>query len=85
MTNIYQTVNAVMAELGAIGKTSKNQQQGFMYRGVDAVMNALAPLFSKYKLFVVPEVVNHLREERKNIKGTTLIYSIITMKYTFYA
>ena len=85
MMNIYQTVSAVMSELGAIGKDSKNQQQGFMYRGVDAVMNALAPLFSKHKLFVVPEVLNQTREERKNNKGTNLIYSIITMKYTFYA
>ena len=34
MMNIYQTVSAVMSELGAIGKDSKNQQQGFMYRAV---------------------------------------------------
>lgn len=85
MTNIYQAVNAVMAEIGAIGKEKKNQKQGFMYRGVDDVMNALAPLFSKHKLFVVPEVLNQVREERRNNNGTNLIYSIITMKYTFYA
>lgn len=85
MTNIYQTINAIMAELEPVGKNTKNTQQGFMYRGVDAVMNAMAPLFSKHKLFVVPEVINQLREERQTSKGNTLIYSIITMKYTFFA
>ena len=85
MMNIYQTVNAVMAEIGAIGKTSKNQQQGFMYRGVDAVMNALGPLFAKHKLFCVPEILEQRREERQTTKGGNLIYSICTVKYTFYA
>ena len=37
---IYTAINGIMEEIGAIGKTSKNQQQGFMYRGIDAVMNA---------------------------------------------
>lgn len=85
MLNIYQTINAIMTDLEPIAKAKKNQQQGFMYRGVDDVMNSMAPLFAKHKLFVVPEVIEHTREERKNAKGTTLLYSIAKMKYTFYA
>ena len=83
--NIYESICKVMEELGAVGKTSKNQQQGFMYRGIDAVMNALNPLLSKHHVFVVPEVLNHTREERQSSKGGNLIYSIATVKYTFYA
>lgn len=85
MLNIYQTINAVLADLDPIGKDKKNIQQGFKYRGIDDVMNAIAPLFAKYKLFVVPEVIDQKREERTTSKGGNLIYSIITMKYTFYA
>ncbi len=85
MLNIYQTINAVLADLDPIGKDKKNIQQGFKYRGIDDVMNAMAPLFAKYKLFVVPEVIDQKREERTTNKGGNLIYSIITMKYTFYA
>ena len=44
--NIYQTINAIMDEIEPIGKDSVNKQQGFKYRGVDAVMNALQPLFA---------------------------------------
>ena len=83
--NIYESIAAIMGDLGAVGKTSKNQQQGFMYRGIDAVMNALNPLLSKHKVFVVPEVLTHTREERTSAKGATLIYSVATVKYTFYA
>lgn len=83
--NIYETISAVMAEIGAIGKESKNAQQGFMYRGIDAVMNAINPALIKYKLFVAPEVLEQRREERHTAKGGNLIYSICTVKYTFYA
>lgn len=82
---IFGTINAVMAELGAITKSKKNQQQGFNYRGVDDVMNALNPLMVKHKLFCVPEVIKHEREERTTARGTTLLYSIVTMRYTLYA
>lgn len=83
--NIYETISAVMGEIGAIGKDSKNTTQNFMFRGIDAVMNAINPALIKYKLFIVPEVLEQTREERQNSKGTTLLYSICKVKYTFYA
>lgn len=85
MKNIYQTINAIMDEIEPIGKDSVNKQQGFKYRGVDAVMNALQPLFAKHKLFCVPEVISSMREDRTSSKGNLLIYSIIRVKYKFYA
>ena len=83
--NIFESIQAVMGEIGAVGKTSKNAQQGFMYRGIDAVMNALQPALIKHGVFVVPEILEQTREERVNAKGTTLIYSICKIKYNFYA
>ena len=83
--NIYETISAVMSEIGAVGKTSKNATQGFMFRGIDAVMNAINPALVKYKLFIVPEILEQSREERQTVKGGTLIYSICKVKYTFYA
>lgn len=83
--NIYGAISAIMNDIGAIGKTSKNQQQGFMYRGIDAVMNALNPAFIKHKVFVVPEVLEMTREERTTKSGTALIYTMARVRYTFYA
>lgn len=83
--NIYETISKVMGEIGAVGKNSKNATQGFMFRGIDAVMNAINPALVKYKLFIVPEILEQTREERQSTRGGTLIYSICKVKYTFYA
>jgi hypothetical protein len=83
--NVYEAICGVMSEIGAIEKSKKNQQQGFMYRGVDDVMNALQPLLVKYKVFIVPEVLEQTREERTTKNGNTVIYSVCKVKYTFYA
>ena len=83
--NIFETINAVMEDVGAIGKDKKNQQQGFMYRGIDDVMNALNPAFIKHRLFIVPEVLEQRREERQTVRGGNLIYSVCRVKYPFHA
>lgn len=67
--NIFQTIAAVMEDVGVVGKDSLNEQQKFKYRGIDAVMNALNPAFIKHHLFVVPEVMDQTREERRTAKG----------------
>lgn len=82
---IHQKIPVIMSEIGAIQKAKKNAQQGFMYRGVDDVMNALQPLLHKHGVFIVPEVLEQKREERQTSKGGNLIYSVCTIKYTFYA
>lgn len=82
---IYGKIADCMRQLGAIGKDSKNTQQGFMYRGVDAVMNALNPVLTANRMFCVPEVLEQNREERQTRSGGNLIYSILKMRYTLYA
>ena len=83
--NIYESIVAVMRDIGAIGKDSMNQQQKFRFRGIDAVMNALSPALIKNRVFVVPEILEQTREERGSKNGGVLIYSVCKIKYTFYA
>lgn len=82
---IYRAISNVMQDIGAVGKNQRNTTQGFMFRGIDAVMNAISPSLIKHKVFVVPETLEQIREERTSSKGTQLIYSICKIKYTFYA
>lgn len=95
---IYKLVGDAMREIRAVGKDSINQTQGFKYRGIDAVMNALNPVMSKLGLFIVPEVLEQTREERESVKSywdkdakaykenkTLLKYSILKIKYTLFA
>lgn len=83
--NIYESITSIMSEGYTITKDKKNQQQGFKYRGIDDVMNTFFPLLSKHHVFCVPEVLDCRREERQTNKGGNLIYSILTIRYTFYA
>ena len=85
MSEIYAAISKIMAEVGHIGKDRNNQQQGFKYRGIDDAYNALNPLLAKYGVFTVPEVLDKTREERTNAKGTTLAFTCLRMKYTFFA
>lgn len=82
---IYPALCATMKDIGAIGKNGRNQKQGYSFRGIDAVYNALQPALIKNKVFVVPEVLDQTREERNTQNGGNLIYSILKVKFTFYA
>lgn len=82
---IYEKISAVMAEVPAIGKTKRNAQQGFNYRGIDDVMNALQNILPKHGVFYTPEVLSCSREDRVTKSGASMIYTTLQVKYTFYA
>ena len=89
---IYAAINSIMSEIGHIGKNKRNEQQGFMFRGIDDVMNQLKPLLAKHGVFIMPEVIDRIREERVTektyngqVKRSTLIYSILTVRHHFIA
>ena len=83
--NIYQSITAAMADIEPIAKGRRNQQQGFQFRGIDDIMNELQPVLKNHGLFIVPDVLAMQREERETKSKSTLLYSILTIKYTFYA
>ena len=83
--DIYGRIGKVMADLPAIGKEQKNQQQGWMFRGIDMIMNYVSPLFVKHGVFMVPQVQESIREERQTRNGGNMIYTKLRVKYTFYA
>ena len=86
---IYKLIGEAMKKVGAIGKdsaaTNQSGKRMYMFRGVDAVYNALNPVLSELGLFICPEVLEQTREERKSTSGGTLIYAILKVKFTIYA
>jgi hypothetical protein len=83
--NIYQSINAIMRHVPSIAKDRKNTQQGYNFRGIDDMYNALNPLLAEHGVFATSEVLNTEREERTTKNGGTLLYSVLTVKFTFYA
>lgn len=87
---IYEAIASIMEETKAIGKTEKNQQQGFLFRGIDNVMNELHALFAKHKVFILPEVKDFNVSEKvteKDYNGqkrtSILYYTRATIKFDF--
>lgn len=83
--NIFSLIPKVMAEVGAIEKASKNQAQNYKFRGIDDVMGAFQPVLAKYGVFFIPEVLSATQTDRESAKGSTLIYTQLTVAYTFFA
>lgn len=83
--NIYEAIPLIIADIGAVGKDKKNQQQGFMYRGIDDVMNAISPVIAKHGVFVVPEILEESRNERATKSGGINFIVYLRIKFTFYA
>ena len=58
---IVEALLAIAAEVPAVGKDDKNEQQNYKFRSIDAVMAALKPLLVKHNVLVYP--VSILAEE----------------------
>lgn len=82
---IYAAIVGVMGDISPIAKGRKNAQQGFMYRGIDDIMNELQSILVKHKVFIVPEVLEVTRAEKLSKSGGALFYSILKTKFTFYS
>jgi hypothetical protein len=72
-----------MADIEAIAKSRDGHN--FKFRGIDDVYNEIHSILAKHKVFTSPEVLKMDREERQSASGGVKIYSILTIKYTFYA
>lgn len=82
---IYQNIIKAMNEVNSISKDNYNKIQNFKFRGIDDVMNTMHPILSKNNIFVAPEVEIFEREERTSKNGGLIIYTVATIKFTFYA
>lgn len=55
--NIFEALNAVMRDVSHVSKNDRNDHQRFMFRGIDAVMNACGPALRKHGVIAVPNVL----------------------------
>jgi hypothetical protein len=57
--------------------------QGFNFRGIDAVLNTLAPLLAKHKLAILPRCTERSCVERTTAKGSALFYVTVKVDFDF--
>ena len=56
---VEAAIQEVMQNIGAVAKGGRNASQGFNFRGIDQIMNALSPVMAKAGLMIIPEVLRH--------------------------
>ncbi len=82
---IQAALAAVMADVTHVGKEGKNSAQGYSFRGIDGVLNAVGPALRRRGVVVMPhlEAVEHLVVEvGKN--RTAMRQATVTVRYVFH-
>lgn len=64
---------AIISDANAIGKNQRNESQGFRFRGIDDVYNALHPIFAAHGVVCVPFV--------ESVTPTTFEYEVTKGQY----
>ena len=83
--SVYKSINKVQEALAksGISKANRNAQQGYNFRGIDDVFNALSPLLAEHGLCILPRCTERVCNERINSKGTALFYVTVRCEFDF--
>ena len=84
-TSVYQLIVDVSADLAreGIAKDRSNTQQGYTFRGIDDVYNALAPILSKHRLVILPRILSRTCVERQTKQGSTMFSVTVEAEFDF--
>lgn len=83
--NVYACIAEVSAEIAkeGIAKSRSNQQQGYKFRGIDDVYNALAPILAKHHLVILPRMLSREQTERQSRGGGSLFCVVVDAEFDF--
>jgi len=84
---VYRAIAAVTGKLAKVGiaKDKKNDQQGYKFRGIDDVYNALSAFISEAGLCILPRVLSRQVTERASRNGGVLFYTVLDVEFDFVA
>jgi hypothetical protein len=81
---VIEALSAVMGSVQGVRKADRNEQQRFMFRGIDAVMNAVGPALRTHGVVVVPLAEEMTSETYETSKGTQMRNVTIRIRWRFY-
>ncbi len=85
--SIYDSLGSVMQTVQGLGKHQRNTgPNGYAFRGVDAVMNAVGPALREHKVIVTPNVRDYTYGEILTGKDRRPMgHARVVVEYTFWA
>lgn len=83
--HVYQAIASIAGDLAKTGiaKDKDNKMQGYKFRGIDDIYNALAPLLSDHGLVILPRVIDREVTERQTKNGGALFYVVVKVDFDF--
>jgi hypothetical protein len=82
---IHEAIAAIMDEVGGVGKTRTNPQQGYKYRGIADVTLACQPIMAKHKVHATPHaILNECADYIDTKSGSKMLHVRQTIEYRFY-
>lgn len=81
---VYAALAAVMADCDHVSKRDRNTHQNFVFRGIDAVVNAVGPVLRKHQVIVVPQVASVDYETVQTTTGKPSTACRVKVAYVFY-
>jgi hypothetical protein len=81
---VVEALLAVMGDVQAVGKADRNSQQGYNFRGIDAVINAVGPAFRKHGVIAVPAKSEARYRDVQTSTGKPSRECTVTVTYRFY-
>jgi hypothetical protein len=84
---VYKSIAAVTRALGkeGIAKSRNNQGQGYKFRGIDDIYNALNSELAQAELCIIPRIIEREVVERESARGGALFYVTIKAEYDIVA
>lgn len=82
---VYKAINEIQTQIAKTGiaKDRKNAQQGYQFRGIDDVYNAISPLLGQYGLCILPRMLSRESCERQTKSGSALFYVTVEAEFDF--
>lgn len=82
--NVVQALSKVMEDVREVGKSGRNTQQGYAFRGVDAVVNAVGPALRAHGVVVVPVAESVEYETYTTKSGTVMRSCVVRVRFVFH-
>lgn len=84
LPTVIQALSSVMDDVRAVRKGDRNPDQGYMFRGIDAITNAVGPAFRKHGVVPVPLLESATYRDVQTSRGKPSHEVTVQVRYRFY-
>lgn len=83
--HVIEAISAIAATMSMTGiaKGRENEEHGYMFRGIDQVMNTLSPVLAANRLVIIPRMLKRTQTERVQRNGSAMFSVVVEAAFDF--